>query len=302
MSDLILEAIAFWASIFAAVYFFKKGQKTAGWVSIANIVLLPVLVGAFFALTNQLPADNRRSFVQAPAKNIQQEVERPTQREEIKSMAMQRHEERLALVNEKLLNPEYGSSDVVVDKNDESTIWDDAVLDQKTLELIKNHRVGYVEKINDRGEFIVSVVSGNGNGKILSLFHVIPIYGGDATYFSGLNNCEKEQQLQFLRKHVVGKKIVLTSDISFCGLSEGLFLPAFLAEVKTDGTDAKFFIRGIGLMPDNGAQWSSPLDQRLASDGYLKGLPGKGCTQDEPLAKSVEVAKIRRDGFWGTCK
>lgn len=47
--DSILEMIAFWASLGAAGYFFKKGRKTAGWISIACVVLLPVLVGLLFA-------------------------------------------------------------------------------------------------------------------------------------------------------------------------------------------------------------------------------------------------------------
>lgn len=76
--DTILEMIAFWVSIFAAVYFFKKGQKAAGWVSVASVVLLPALVGLFFVSTSQEQKVYNRPLTQVPTQVLQKEVKQPT--------------------------------------------------------------------------------------------------------------------------------------------------------------------------------------------------------------------------------
>jgi hypothetical protein len=77
-ADAILEMIAFWSSVIAAAYFFNKGRKIAGWISVACAVILPILVGLVFVLTGSNTKANPTPLSPVPALRPMQDAQRPT--------------------------------------------------------------------------------------------------------------------------------------------------------------------------------------------------------------------------------
>jgi hypothetical protein len=203
--------------------------------------------------------------------------EMDAEKEQSLSLIDLRHKERLQVIVTKLLNTEYDPKIVTIDRNDEGTSWDH----YERLGGLGGD-VGYVEKVNDRGEFIVSTIVGDGDQKILNLFHFLPMKYSVFPYSLGLNKCQRESQIDFLRKNVVGKKV---------GLRSHEYGP-------------KFFAGSVGIfVNDEGDSFNSmtqPLDMLLAEEGYL---PKIESSENQPILKrAIEIAKVKQNGFWGTCK
>ncbi len=333
-ADAILEMIAFWGSVIAATYFFNKGRKLAGWISVACVILLPILVGLIFVLTGSNTKANRTPLSQVPALRPMQDAQRPTFTEPITlfgesqdlpdapkptknvevggernmfQAASTRREERIAVTTGKIVNPEYDARTVTVDRSDESTIWDYI---QETDG--SKSRYGYVEKVNDRGELVVSTVVGGGSQKILNFFHVLPLYGSYSTaYSSGLNDCQKRQQVDYLQKNLPGKKLRVSvyanTDAPLCGLSSRLFYPDLLASLGADKNDPKLLLSSVSLASDVEAPWlAQSLTKVLAEEGYLQTeqrMEQICANQYDPsLKRAIEIAKVQRKGFWGMCR